>query len=366
MILKNTKVELVDKASRFVLKRTLLGETELMNRKHAVTNQIFSYERKRLKEDKGLFPNASYQTHHIFHDKRFGWDYSELEMARSHADKSKRLFIPFEQRNYKQWKALTWGEAETSFINLANRGLQVVPYPLPLSATLEEWEWRKGIVMKKKLPSQEIMPVLSSRHNEDSFHEIIKAEIIESKLIGIHLYGLKKAKEVVNLSRLRAINSGLKENQNCALFVGFNFPRKLPRKFENVNSSFVYSTFGIDVFSPNQMSPAQMKAMLQNKEKLTELSSWLYDPTQGGYSTNPDQEAWHGFGLVNTLTHMVPVAEMLNKFQTIIWFSIKLEQDDFDILNEKILSKSDIVKYIKDGKSKWATFWDKFGSEAIG
>ena len=61
MILNFTKVEAVDRESRFVLKRTNLGDRQILNRKHAVTNQIYSYERQRINEGKGVFPNALYQ-----------------------------------------------------------------------------------------------------------------------------------------------------------------------------------------------------------------------------------------------------------------------------------------------------------------
>lgn len=364
MILKFTKVELVNTESRFVLKRTSIGDTTLMNRKNAVTNQIYSYERERLKEGKSVFPDASYQTHHIFFEN-IGWDYSELEGARSHADANNRILIPFEQRNQTLWERLSWNTAESSFLAIANKGLQVVPYPIPIRATLEEWQTRKKTAMEKLLPSQEIMPLLSSMHNEETFQDIIAEEIKKSKLIGIHLYKLINPIEIVNLSRLRAINSKLKPNDLCALFVGFNAPRRLP-KLDSVNSAFAYSTFGIDIFSPNQLSPSQMKAMLRDQKKLQEQLTWLYDSTQGGYSTNQDQEAWHEIGLIDLLLNKVPVAEALNKWQTIIWFSTKMEQDDFILLNGKLLSGINLVEYIRNEKSKWCVFWDRYGATAIG
>lgn len=365
MILKFTKVETVDRESRFVLKRTTLGNRDLLNRKHAVTNQIFSYERQRIKEGKGIFPDALYQTYHIFKDKNIGWDYIEIDEARAHADNHNRILIPFEQRNQKQWRKLHWDEAETSFLRVANQGMQIVPYPLPLDADINDWEKYKLNAEKKLLPSQEIIPIISSRHNEETFQDFINLEIKKSKLIGIHLYPDIKPLDLVNLSRLRAINSRLKPNDVCALFVGFNAMRRLP-KLDSVNSSFVFSTFGIDIFSPYQMSQAQMKAMLKNEEKLKEYLEQFYDTTQGGYSTNPDQQAWHEIGLIDLLTSKVPIAEALGKYQAIIWYSTLFEQEDFKLLNSKILAKENIVDYILNEKSKWAISWQRYGSSAIG
>lgn len=364
MILKYSKVEIVDRDSRFVLKRTALGDKLLMNRKHAVTNQIYSYERERIKANKGVFPNCLYQTYHIFHSINVGWDCTDVLLAKAHAENHNRLFIPFQQRNAKQWSKLDWDESETSFISLANLGLQIVPYPIPKDADIEDWEFHKTEARKRILPSQDIMPILTSRHNEDSFQDFINYEIKKSKLIGIHLYPKIEPKDTVNLSRLRAINSRLNPNDVCALFVGFNAPRRIV-KFDSVNSSFAYSSFGIDIFSPQQLSPSQMKAMLKNEEKLKEYVQQFYDITQGGYSSNPDQKVWHEFGLIDLLNSTVTVDEALNKFQTVIWFSTLFEQKDFDELNSKILAKENIIDYITDGRSKWATFWHKYGSTAI-
>ena len=38
---------------------------------------------------------------------------------------------------------------ENSFLKFANKGLQVVPYPIPMQATLEEWQSRKKIAIEK-------------------------------------------------------------------------------------------------------------------------------------------------------------------------------------------------------------------------
>ena len=365
MILKFNKVEAVDSESRFVLKRTNLGSKELLNRKFAVNNQIFFYEKKRLAENKEVFSNTPYQTCHIFKDKYIGWDYTEIHEARAHADNQNRILIPFHQRSITEWEKLDWDSAETSFMNLATQGIQIVPYPIPYKANVTDWEAQKEIAKKKILPSQEIMLVLSTRHNEDTFQEFIRGEIKKSNLIGIQLYPSITPVDFLNLSRLRAINSSLKPNDICSLFVGFNAHRRIV-KFDSVSSAFAYASFGIDVFSPYQMSQAMMKAMLQsNKAKAEEMLGWLYDKTQGGYSTNPDQEAWHGVGLIDLLKSKVTIDEELNKYQAIIWYSTLFEQQDFDELNGKILAKDDIMDFIKNEKSKWAVFWDKYGSTAV-
>ena len=353
-----TKVELIDAKTRFVLKRTVIGSRQVFNRKHAVTNQIFAYERKRMEKEKELFPNAVYQTHHIFSDKKTGWDYSSLSEASSHAETQNRVFIPFKQRNKKQW-VFSWDEAESSAQNLATKGMQVIEYPIPLTATLEDWKKYKERIKKKLLPSQDLMPLLNILTNEQGFKDIIKYEISESKFIGIHLYELANALEILNLSRLRIANLSVKEGNLCALIIGFNAPRKLAKKFESINSSFVYSMFGFDIFSQEQMSPAQMKAMLNDKDKIQNVF-WFYDSTQGNYSTNPEQEIWHGTGLIEFITNKVPVADALNEYQVLIWFSLKFEQDDLNILNDLLLQKADVYDYIRNNKPKWYGFWDKY------
>lgn len=365
MILDYTKVEVVDRESRFLLKRTNLGNRQILNRKHAVTNQIYSYERQRIEEGKGVFPNTFYQTYHIFFEKNIGFDLTDTHIARAYADNQNRILISFQQRNLKQWIKLDWDEAETSFIAMANQRLQIIPYPLPVNANVDDWIAHKGNAIKKILPSQDIMPVLSSRHNEDTFQDVAQHEIKESKLVGIHLYPDIKPIDFANLSRLRAINANLKPNDVCALFVGFNAMRRLA-KLDSVNSSFAYSTFGIDIFSPYQMSQAQMKAMLRDKEKLKEYLEQFYDITQGGYSTNPDQQAWYEEGLIDLLKSKVTIDEALGKFQAIIWYSTWFEQQDFDTLNSKLLSKENIIEYITNSKSKWATFWSRYGANAVG
>jgi hypothetical protein len=363
MIIRGTTIELVDEDTRFVLKRTLLGEREVVNRKLAITNQLYHYERQRIIEGKDVFPNAPYQTHHIFFDKKNGWDYSELREARSHADKQQRLLLPFEVRNLKQWQALTWDEAETSFVNLANQGLQIVPYPIPKTATeINEWLERSALAEKKLLPSQHLMPVLTSRHNEEFFQDLMEAEITKSHFIGVHIYDPANPIELVNMSRLRAINSRQKIGGTCALLAAFNADKSF-QDLDDINSAFALSTFGFDIFSPVQLSPRQMEA-IKKQGKLGEQK--MYDPTQGGYSTNADQQAWHDVGLIDTMAENVPIAEALNRYQAVIWFSTKFEQDDFVMLNDQLISKEDVAKFIRDEKSKWAVFWSRYGSSMLG
>lgn len=109
----------------------------------------------------------------------------KLQKAQSYANQQKRVFIPFESRNLKQWKNLTWEESETSCLALALRNVQMIPYPIPLKTTLEEWKEHKIEAKKKIHPGQELFPVLSSRHDPDTFISILKEEINNSLMIGI-------------------------------------------------------------------------------------------------------------------------------------------------------------------------------------
>ena len=69
MKIKEVKVELVDEDSRFVIKRIITDKGEFFNRRLAVSNGIYSCERKRLNHGKSVF-NSPFQTFHINWDNK--------------------------------------------------------------------------------------------------------------------------------------------------------------------------------------------------------------------------------------------------------------------------------------------------------
>lgn len=356
MILKNIKVEISDKKTRFVLKRIVGSGWECLNRKMAVTNQLRRYEEQRLQYSKSIF-NSQFQTYHIRWDRAGYWDFHDIDVAKTEAQKNNRLFVPQRQMNEKLWKALNPTQAFNQFEELANRGLSVVALNVPLKMTAEQCKELKEDAESILNGNQKMMLILSTRHDFALFPELIDYALPESRFMGIHSYSFTQPQEFLNLTALRKVNSLLKEGQECPLIFGFNHPRHLPR-FSFVNSSFAFSCFGIDIFSERQyflenMKSEDIEAMMKRKPE----EFMFYDASQGGFNKGEEQEIWHEFNLTREAMKSISVEEGLNGYQALIWKNTMKQQEDLSLINGKLLEGGDVGKLITDEKSKWSVFY---------
>src|SRR3989344_1814937 len=357
MQIKNVKVELVDKISRLVLKRITTDKGECFNRILAVSNGIYSCERKRLNHGKSVF-NSIFQTFHLNWDKQEGeWDFKGLKKARQHAKKNKRFFIPYKQRNEEQWNKLNWKEAEREFKTFQKKE-SIVPYPIPLTASLEEWIIKKKEALNLLEPHQELIAIFSSKHlNINDFPALIKEELNNSLFLGLCCYELKTSLEKTNLSLLNSINSSFKIGDKTALICYFDYPKILTRN-SYVAGSFAYCCFAGDVFSekahfPRSMSPESAEKMMNRK--LTDY--YLYDIKEKKFTKSLSQKEWHGFSLTDNFMEKISVSEGLNSYDSIRWLNHFFQQRDLNLINELLISKKEIVNTIKN-YTGWSVFWD--------
>ena len=208
MILKNIKTEHTDPITGLVLKKITTSEGESFNRKIAVNNSIFSCEQGRLVYKKSLL-NASFQINHIpFNIKNKSWSFDKMGFSKSHASKEKRFYLPFQQRNDKQWNNLTFAESETDFQDLATRGLSSVPYTIPIDYSLKEWKVRRKDAESILTKSQSLFPILCSKHKSDLFGQIFNHEFENSRLIGVQCYSLNDANTILNRLRNGELRNG--------------------------------------------------------------------------------------------------------------------------------------------------------------
>lgn len=360
MILKEVKVEAIDKSSRFVLKRIKTSEGEFPNRKLAINNFMFNCEQDRIKFERPVFNNAPIQTHHLSWDFfSNGWDYTMLETAKEHAEKNKRIFLTYNQRSDNKMNELKLKDSVKDFNELINL-VDNVPFQLPLDMTLSKWKEVKEKLLLLLNPTQSLVPIISSRHNPSSFPFIIKEEIGKSKIIGINSYEISTPIEITNLSYLTAINSNVKINEDTSLFVNFGYSRML-RRFSNIAGSFAFSCFAGDIFSeraynPNTMSKDVIKHMMDRKP--TEYS--YYDLIEKRFLKSLPQIEWYNVDLTKESMKGVSVAEGLNGYQVIKCISHFLQQKDLDLINSLIISKSNLLETMKN-----YTGWNVFLSRVM-
>jgi hypothetical protein len=358
MEIKDVKIEIVDEESRLVLKRIITDKDQCFNRKIAVSNSLFSCEKSRGTYGKAMF-DSPFQTHHIRWAKNEKeWDFLGLNSAIEHSRKNNRFFIPHKQRNENQWDSLKLAEADKDFIEFQSKvSAGAIPYPLPIDCTLEEWKQKKGELLALLNPMQQLMAVLSSKHNAEHFPEIVKYELNNSNLMGICSYEFIDVKEKVNLAMLRAINSNKTAGEHCALIVYFDYPRMLSRH-SHVAGSFAYGCFSGDIFSERAYFIKNMsgKAIAEMMNKKPE-DYYFYDPKQKGFNKSMPQREWYGSDLTRNFLQEISVNEGLNGHQAIRWINNHLQQKEFDFLNQKLLQKEKIVPIIRD-YSRWSLFWD--------
>lgn len=355
MIIKKINVEAVDPETRFVLKRIQTTDWESLNRKMAVTNQLHKYETQRRQYGKNPF-NSQIQTYHIRWDKKGFWDFGNIDVAKTDAQKNNRIFVAQRQMNWDLWKKLTTQQAFNQYEELTNKGLPIPSINIPLKNDLTAC--KKIIEDAKSIlnGNQKIMAIASSRHDFTYFPEVIDYLLNEIDFVGIQGYGLTHPEEITNLSALRKSNATKKAGDTAPLIFGFNFDRHL-RKYGYVSSSFAYACFGIDIFSErqyfiNDMTPEQIKQMMER----TPEDFRFYDSSQGGFNRGEEQEGWHEFNLTRETMAMISVEEGLNGYQTIVWTNAIKQQNDLSMLNGKLLQKMSIPEATKE-KSKWAVFY---------
>jgi len=358
MEIKEVKVELVDEDSRFVIKRIITDKGEFSNRKLSVSNGIYSCERKRLNHGKSVF-NSPFQTFHINWDnKEEEWEFKGLKKAKEHSEKCDRIFIPYKQRNENQWNNLNWSEAKKDFQELKSKS-KIVPYCIPLNASLEEWKPKRDEAIKSLEENQKLISIFSSKHlNLDEFPKLIKYELKNSQLMGVCSYGISNIIEKTNLSTLNSINSSFKVGENISLIVYLDY-NKILTNHSYISGAFAYSCFAGDIFSekahfPRGMSPDSAEKMMNRKVS----DYFLYDVKEKKFTKSLSQKEWHGFSLTNNFMENISVSEGLNSYDSIRWINHHLQQQDLNLINKILLSKRNLFESMKN-YSGWNVFLNK-------
>jgi hypothetical protein len=354
MEIKKVKVEAKDENSGFVNKiiSTDIGDFE--NRKIAVSNFMYNCELDRLIYEKNIYP-SNFQTLHISCDKRGDeWDYTGLLKSQEYAKKYNRIFLIYPQRNAQQLDKLTLEKSKENFEEISGLVKQV-PFQLPLKLTLTKWKKVKKELLSLLDDNQELVPIISSKHDSREFPLIIKNEIGDSKIIGINSYEIRNITEISNLSHLREINRSIPIGENTSFFVNFGHPRILTR-IANFPSPLGFSFFAGDVYSEKacflqRMYHKVIKKMFNRKPK----EYLMYDSKEMKYTNSPQQKGWYGEDITRKVLGGVSVNEGLDGYKVHKWVSQYLVQRDLDKITSLVFTKSDIEQHIKD-YSGWATF----------
>ena len=337
-----TKVEAVDKQTGIVLKRIVTDKGEFLNRKIAVSNTIYVCEKNRVKLNKSII-DTPFQTQHLKWNKSDEeWELTGLKKSKKHAEENNRFFIPFNQRNQSQWHSLSWDESFEDFKDLL-RKTDVVPFNIPLTASLEEWESYEQEALSYLSKKQILMPVLSSKHDVRHFPLIFQKELKSSYFLGISCYELTDSIEQINLGFMKSLNAKLKVGEKCALIVCLNYPRVMSRHLQ-VAGSFAFTCFGGDVFS-------QRANFSMDYEKLNELTPadiYCYDNKEKKFTKSNTQKERYGFDITNGVINNIPVSEGLDFHQSIKYLSHKLQQDDLDLINNLLIQKQPLEQEIKN------------------
>jgi hypothetical protein len=357
MEIKESRIELIDIESRLVLKRIITDKGEFFSRSLAVSNSLYSCERKRVIFGKSLFDSIFQTFHLMWNSKEEEWVAIGYDKAKKHAEENNRFFISYKQRNEEQWDNLDWNEAEKEFSQFLDR-TKIVPFPIPLTATIQEWKEQKEKAKKILSKGQTIMAIFSSKHlNITDFPLLIKEELKDSNFLGICCYELSSVLERTNLSLLNSINASQKEGEKTSLIVYFDYPRILTRQ-SNIAGSFAFNCFVGDVFSekayfPQKMHKDAIEEMLNKKPK----DYYLYDIKEKKFTKSLQQEAWHGFDLTNGFMERIAVSEGLSGYNAIKWVNYLLQQRDLRLINKILLSKRNVLESIKN-YTGWGVFWN--------
>jgi len=356
MKIHQTKVEAVDEKTGIVLKRTITDKGEFLNRKIAVSNTIYTCEKNRVKLNKPV-TNTPFQTQHLEWNKsNEEWELTGLKKAKKHAEKNNRFFIPFNQRNQEQWASLTWDESLEDFRDLLMK-TNIVPFNIPITASLEEWESYKKKALTYLSEEQNLMPVLSSKHDVRHFPLIFNNELKQSHFLGISCYEITGSIEQINLGFMKSLNAKLKVGENCALVVCLNFPRVMSRHLQ-VAGSFAFTCFGGDVFSQK----ANFSMDYDQLEELTPSDIYCYDNREKKFTKSNAQKERYGFDVTNNVINSIPVSEGLDFHQSIKYLSQRLQQEDLDLINNFLIQGQPLEQEINN-YTGWNVFLSTISSQ---
>jgi len=360
MILRNTKVEHTDNKTGLIVKKTTTSEGEFFNHKIAVNNVLLRCEQQRLNVKSLL--NNPFQINHIrYINKKSRWDFESIQASMHHASIQKRFYFAFQQRSRKQWKSLTFAEAEVDFQTLARMGLTFVPYPIPLDTSLEKWLPRRKNAISQLHPSQILVPIFCSRHKRDLFEEIFNYEFENSKLIAVQCYSLNDADTLANLIKIKLRNMMLQTGDEAPLLIGLNY-EKVQKSFSRVSGSFAYACYGFDILSERQIWLENMPKEVREKIlKIEPEEIMKYDRLLGGFNLSAEQEFYDGINITREFLEEVKLSEGLTQYQAIQWANHLEQQEDFNILNNRILEtayeEDSALNYIESEKERWSVFW---------
>lgn len=358
MQLLSTKVEEVDKQTGFVLKRLVTDKGNYFNRRIAVPNTIYVCEKNRVKLNKSIM-DTPFQTHHLKWNKSDEeWELTGLKKARKHAEENNRFFIPFNQRNQLQWSSLDWDESFEDFIDLL-RKTDIVPFNLPLTARLEDWKKYKQKALPYLSENQELIVVISSKHDVRHFPHIFQEELKSSNFLGISCCELTDSVELMNLEFMKSLNSKLKVGEKCAQIVCFNFPRVMSRHLQ-IAGSFALTFFGGDVFSQK----ANFYMDFEKVDNLTPSDIYCYDNREKKFTKSNSQKQRYGLDITNGAVNNIPVSEGLDFQQSIKYLSHKLQQDDLDLINDILKQKQPLEAEIRN-YAGWAVFVDTISNRSM-
>lgn len=347
MKIEEVRVNTINEETRLVLKTIKTSRGTFTNRKLAISNFMYNCEQDRIKFERPVF-SAYFQTHHLTWNKfTSSWDYGELVLAKTHADKNNRIFIPIQQRSDEQINDLILQQSEEDFKDILGYS-EYVPFQIPLQMGVNEWKKEKIKLLALLGKNQELVPIISSRHNPASFPLIIKEELGKSVLIGINSYELTRAVEITNLSYLTAINIKVKENQKTSLFVNFGYSRILTR-LSNVAGCFAFTCFAGDVFSERAYNPNIMPSQVRNHMMDTKPSQYpYYDPKEKKFTKSLPQKEWYGLDITKNSMEQISIAEGLTPYKAIKCLSFFYQQRDLDLINDLIISNKNPFEVMKN------------------
>ncbi len=350
MIVKRTIIAKIDQDTGLAVKQIETTNGTFLNRRIAVNNGFFAAEKHRLLFGKPLL-DCFVQTKHIHFDKRRqAWRLSlvndTIEEAMQHAENNRRILFTYLQMTSDQWDELDWNKAENMFLKLARRGIAIVPYPVPMTATKEEWETKKKEALKVLNKSQELMAVLCLHHEPEKYLSIMELEFNESKFLGIHYFSIAHPYVQANLNALLEITSRKIVGSEVPLVVGFCMPAYLSQ-YSDASSAYILSLFGVDVISYRVLSPEQVAMLEENPPEEYKF----YDSAEGGYNDSSTQVNWYGRELTRTQLEMISANEGLEPYAAHRWANHLHESVDLDTLNAAIISGR--VREIIAQKSRW-------------
>lgn len=299
----------------------------------------------------------------MFDKKKSLWNFDDINKSKEHAIKQNRFYLAFQQRSDEQWQFLNFSEAEANFQDLATRGLSLIPYSIPLDATLDDWKKRKSDALSILNNSQTLVPILCSKHDIETFEEIYNYEFEKSKLIGVQCYTINDATTLLNLMKVKLRNMKLQTGDEAPLLIGLGYD-KVQKSFGRVSGSFVYSCFGFDILSERQIFLENMPTSVVQDILSTSIDETLrYDNILGGFNHSAEQEFWDGINITQAFLESVSVAEGLTPYQAIQWANFHGQQKDFAELSSKILEtispelNQSALGFIESEKEKWSVFW---------